>query len=79
MGGFLFIMPKIKVDPNKCIGCGICATTCPDVFKMLEDKAIVIKPDLDEIKEEHRESVETCPVDAISIEEYPVNVISIEE
>ena len=29
---------KAKLDKDLCIGCGLCVSTCPEVFKMEEDK-----------------------------------------
>lgn len=30
---------KATVDQNSCIGCGLCANDCPEVFTMNADKA----------------------------------------
>ena len=52
-----------KVDKAKCIGCGLCASVCPKVFEMKEDKAVVNSQEkLPCVKE----SIESCPVKAIS-------------
>ena len=32
---------KAVVDEGLCTGCGLCADSCPDVFEMEGDKAIV--------------------------------------
>ena len=54
------------VDKNTCIGCGLCASTEPDVFKIDDDgKAVSFA----ETTEENKDSVETC------IEVCPVNAI----
>lgn len=29
----------VKVDQNKCIGCGACAATCPASFELKDGKA----------------------------------------
>ena len=53
----------VKVDKNKCIGCGLCASICPQVFEMKEGKALVKEAkDLPCVKE----AIESCPVEAIS-------------
>ena len=31
---------KATVDQNACIGCGLCANDCPEVFEMNADKAV---------------------------------------
>jgi len=56
-----------KVNKEKCIGCGLCVTLCPDVFEIGEDgKSQTIK-DADFGKNEKciKEAKEGCPVSAI--------------
>lgn len=60
-------MAKVKIDKTKCIGCGACASLCPEVFKIGDDaKAEVKNPDgecdLAQVKT-------ACPAGAIEIEE----------
>ncbi len=62
---------EIRIDEELCTGCGLCEETCPDIFKMDEDKdiAVVIKNDYDEYDEECiQEAVESCPSEAIATE-----------
>ncbi len=62
-------MFKIKVDKEKCIGCGACEAQCPDNFELDENsKAKVKKAEVGELKC-NKDAQEVCPVDAIIIEE----------
>ncbi len=60
---------KAVVDHDLCIGCSLCAETCPEVFEMGDDGLAhviaEVTPDLEASAEEARES---CPTEAISIE-----------
>lgn len=51
---------------DTCTACGLCVDTCPDVFDMGDEMAIVI---VDEVPEEFEEAVQQaadeCPVEAI--------------
>jgi ferredoxin len=62
-------MAKIKVDKEKCIGCDLCCTLSPDTFKMVGDKAEVLKEkeEVDEVTDEQKEAEECCPTKAIEI------------
>jgi len=52
----------VKVDKEKCIGCGACAATCPEGFEMKDGKASVKDGKVDCVGE----AISGCPVDAIS-------------
>jgi len=57
------------VDRELCTGCGLCADTCFEVFEIGEDGLSLVR--LTPIPPENldcvRETVEICPVAAISI------------
>lgn len=57
-------MVKIVVDKEKCIGCGLCASICEEVFEMGKDGKAFVKAqkDIPCVKE----ALESCPVEAIS-------------
>ena len=61
---------RARVDKDACIGCGVCAETCPEVFEMNnEDKAAVKANPVPGGREQAcREAADTCPVDAIAVE-----------
>jgi ferredoxin len=55
----------IKVDQNKCIGCGLCAGKCPETFQMnLDGKSELIN---DKNTPCAQEVVRDCPTKAISL------------
>ena len=59
---------KAIVDTDLCIGCALCADTCPEVFAMMDDG--YSHPIVDPIPHEEydcvQEAVEICPVAAIT-------------
>jgi ferredoxin len=71
-------MQKIKVDPVKCIGCGLCVSMAEEIFEMNDQgKSEVILNDSSEsccescqecggLEEKIQEVIKACPVEAIS-------------
>ena len=58
---------RANVDQDLCIGCGLCASLCPEVFKMNDDdKAQAITDTTDENRDAVQEAMDGCPVSAIS-------------
>ena len=53
----------VKIDKEKCIGCGTCSMLCPEIFEIGEEGKAKIKSEKDSpcIKE----AIENCPVEAI--------------
>jgi ferredoxin len=56
----------VKVDKEKCIGCGLCASTCSEVFEMKDGKSNVKKGKQKSDAECVKEAIDNCPVGAIS-------------
>ena len=57
---------SIKVDQNKCIGCGRCTEICPEVFKLgANGKSSVFGKDVDCAMK----AADECPVEAITVVE----------
>ncbi len=61
-------MPKIEIDSDKCIGCGACASLCPEVFQLEEGKSKVINSEGCD-KCDCQETADSCPVEAIILNE----------
>jgi len=72
-------MAKIKLEREKCIGCGSCQAICPKYFELIDDGKSHIKganppaggaiEELEVEKIECAEAVvEACPVQCIHIE-----------
>ena len=60
---------KVSIDKDACIGCEVCVNTCPDIFEMEEELAVVkAQPKSTEQEECVDIAEEACPVDAISHE-----------
>ncbi len=59
---------KVRVE-DTCTACGLCVDTCPEVFELGDEAAIVTA---DEVPAEHEEAVQQavdeCPVEAIVVE-----------
>ncbi len=51
----------VKIDKDKCIGCGACAAACPEGFDVVEGKAKIKDAKAKCIEE----TIDMCPVGAI--------------
>ena len=60
---------KVVIDQDGCIGCGLCASTCPEVFGMNDDNIAEVIKQPTEVTEKVQAAVDGCPVQVISIEE----------
>ncbi|MEW6102177.1 MAG: ferredoxin [Candidatus Omnitrophota bacterium] len=57
---------KVRVDPDICIGCTLCTQTCPEVFRMEEEKAVAYVPEVPKgLEKACLRAVDECPVTAI--------------
>ena len=61
---------KAMIDRSGCISCGLCASTCPEVFQMADDGlAEVIVESVPAGSEElAAEARDGCPVSVITVE-----------
>ncbi len=59
---------KAIINADTCIGCQLCVNDCPEVFKMNDDKAVVIMDNVPAGNEETcKTAVANCPVTAIEL------------
>lgn len=62
---------KVKVDPDLCLGCGICEGDAPEVFSMEDGipAKVLVDPVPQELEDSARTAAEDCPEGAILIED----------
>lgn len=61
---------RAYIDRDGCISCGLCASTCPEVFRMGEDGPAEVYVDAvaTEAEDLAVEARDNCPVSVITIE-----------
>ena len=59
---------KVVIE-DTCTACGLCVDTCPDVFEMGGDIAIVMVDQVQpELEDAVQQAADECPVEAIIVE-----------
>lgn len=60
-----------QIDRDGCISCGLCADTCPDVFRIADDglAEVYVEEVPPEVEDSAVECQENCPVSVIKVEE----------
>lgn len=60
---------KATIDRDGCIGCELCASTCPKVFRMAEDglAEVYTEPVPTDAESAAEEARDGCPVSVISL------------
>ena len=59
---------KVKVDPDLCTACELCADTCPEVFEMQDDLAVTKMETVpDGMEDDVQEAADSCPAEAIIV------------
>lgn len=59
---------KAVVNQDNCIGCGLCAGACAEVFELVNDKAMGKEIPAGK-EDEAKETASNCPVGAIEIQD----------
>ncbi|HEX2955982.1 MAG TPA: ferredoxin [Chitinispirillaceae bacterium] len=60
---------RVRVDAETCIGCELCPSICPDIFRMQDDGIAhaIIELVPSELEDCAREAIQSCPVEAIKV------------
>ena len=57
----------LTVNPDTCIGCGVCVSMVENVFEMDDSRGVaVVKDENGAPREEIQEAIAACPVEAIA-------------
>jgi len=62
-------MKKLKIDQEKCIGCGLCASIAQETFRLNQEGKAEVTSQSGNEEAKIREAIDSCPVTAISWEE----------
>lgn len=62
---------RVHVDPEACLGCGVCATIIPEVFSLGDEGfAVVLLDPVDEFfRDLVQQAADECTEEAIRVEE----------
>ena len=61
---------KATIDRDGCISCGLCASICPEVFRMADDglAEVYTDPVPESVEDAATEARDGCPVSVITLE-----------
>lgn len=65
-------MLQVVIDKTVCVACGACVLSGPDVFDQDENgqAVLIVEPD-ESLRDQVLESIDACPVQALSLLEEP--------
>ena len=61
---------KVIIDRSRCCGYGLCATICPDVYKLDADGIVYVENEYvsEGMEESAKEGAAVCPAEALRVE-----------
>ena len=61
---------QAEIDRDGCISCGLCASMCPEVFRMGDDgpAEVYVETVPVDVEKDALEAQENCPVSVITVE-----------
>ena len=63
---------RVEIDAYRCVGCGLCEESLPEVFRMGRHTAQILQPDVPpDVEREVRRARGDCPAEAIIVSEDP--------
>lgn len=62
-------MVKIRINLEKCLGCGTCAALAPNTFELNADNKSVVKNPTEDSEAAILDAAKACPTEAIEIED----------
>ncbi|MFZ3080738.1 MAG: ferredoxin [Bellilinea sp.] len=59
---------KVNIDPDACMGCGVCETIVPELFSLGDEgyAVILLDPAPEQYRDLVQQAVDECPEEAIS-------------
>jgi len=70
---------KIVVDPDECVGDGVCCEEAPNTFEMNDDAKAVVKDGEHDDTDTVIEAAKSCPTDAIRVEDAETGDVLVPE
>jgi ferredoxin len=65
-GGVVTARWRLAVDPDRCIGSGLCVAMAPDRFRLADGRSRPVEPEVEEA-EEILDAALSCPTEAITV------------